>query len=471
MKKSLNLEYLRFKFSMTAMINIAIIMLLVIVGYNIYLWNSNSTKAGKFISHIVENEGYYDPHPAHPPKEHFNDFSPEFPPNSSQNPPPPPEREMQQGNFSIALPPHNEKQKGFERNLNEDAVYSDSFKDYCSVLIDSNGTTYEFLRNFTFPSEDFTQGFLVYKALSYENANKKLPHSFHGYTFTFAPHPNGILLVILDCKSDFIQQRNFGIVSILIFSLCLLLSYGISWIISLSAMQPIYESIQNQRRFIADASHELKTPIAVIGANIDVLQSEYPNNKWISYIKTENKRMSSLVKDLLYLAKNDAGRAEFQMLPFDMIESLKAAVLPFESVALEQEKNLEIKLPDSMLPVCGDEAKIKQLVIILVDNAFKNTSKGDLIRIEAGKKDSQFCFVKVYNTGHGIEQKDIDKIFDRFYRSDYSRARSTGGYGLGLAIAKTIAQAHKGHINVTGKVDEFAEFTFEFPGLYKVNRR
>ncbi len=445
------------------MLNIALIMLILIVGYNIYLWNSNTSRAKKFVDQIIENEGFYDPHPAHPPKEYLPDLPPEpFPFH---------ENERRQNYVRPNIPPQHEKQNNFNYDFNDSVVLSDSFRDYCSVLIDLNGTTYEFLRNFMLPTDIYTQGYLVYKALSYKNSSKNPPRSFHGYTFTFSDRPDGYLLVILDCKSDFIQQRNFGIVSIVIFALCLLLAYGISWVISLSSMQPIYESMQNQRRFIADASHELKTPIAVIGANIDVLQNEFPGNKWISYIKAENKRMSSLVKDLLYLAKNDAGHAEYQMLPFDMTESLKSAVFPFECVALEQEKKLEIKLPDSMLPVYGDEEKIKQLVIIFVDNAFKNTSKGNLIRIEAGKKDNQICFVKVYNTGHGIEEKDFSRIFDRFYRSDYSRARSTGGYGLGLAIAKTIAQAHKGRIYVSGRVDEFAEFDFEFPGIYKVSRK
>ncbi|MBP5175538.1 MAG: ATP-binding protein, partial [Treponema sp.] len=168
---------------------------------------------------------------------------------------------------------------------------------------------------------------------------------------------------------------------------------------------------------------------------------------------------------MLYLAKDDAGKTEFARLPFDLSEAAACAVLPFESVAFEQKKTLEINTGKNMLPVMGDEAKIKQAIIVLVDNALKNSEPGSLIRVTAGKEGNR-CFVKVYNTGHGISPEDLNKIFNRFFRSDSSRTRSTGGYGLGLAIAQSIAVAHKGKISVESEENKYALFTLQIPSSY-----
>lgn len=458
LNKESSFENFRFRFSITTLLNIAFVMFIVILGYNFYLSDSNGIKAQRFVSQVIKNGGFYEP----PLKNENNRFS------KSKN------KKQTQIQSSSSLYKNVSKSSDFSENKNflsseyiNFESFPDGFRNYCSVLIDSNNSSYEFIKTFAVQPMDFSPEFLVYKALSYKNQNKMRLRNFHGYNFTFSDYENRSLLVILDRKNDFMQEKNFAIASVVIFALSLLFSYVISWTISLSVMNPIYESIQNQRRFIADASHELKTPIAVISANISVLQQEFPQNKWISYIKTENERMSTLVKELIYLAKDDAGNNEFNMTCFDLAGAIKCAVLPFESVAFESSKSLELDIPNYCLKVYGDEAKIKQLAVILLDNAFKNTEKDDLIRVSVGLNDSNNYFVKVYNTGYGIEKKDLNKIFRRFYRSDSSRTRQTGGYGLGLSIADVIANAHNGNISVSSEVNSFAEFEFTFPGVCK----
>ena len=118
------------------------------------------------------------------------------------------------------------------------------------------------------------------------------------------------------------------------------------------------------------------------------------------------------------------------------------------------------------IPVTGEESKIKQVVIILTDNALKNSEKGAIIKITAGFENSK-RYVRVYNTGHGIAPEDIDKIFNRFYRVDTSRDRNTGGYGLGLSIAQTIAKAHGGQIAVQSELGKYAQFTLLLPAGLK----
>ena len=128
----------------------------------------------------------------------------------------------------------------------------------------------------------------------------------------------------------------------------------------------------------------------------------------------------------------------------------------------EMGKLFDLEMPKTPIPILADEAKIKQTVIVLIDNALKNTDRGGRIKVSVSSEGKQNV-VKVFNSGHGIAPEDMSKIFDRFYRADSSRDRNTGGYGLGLSIAQTIAKAHGGKITVYSRVDEYAEFVLSLP--------
>ena len=171
--------------------------------------------------------------------------------------------------------------------------------------------------------------------------------------------------------------------------------------------------------------------------------------------------MGHLVKDLLFLARSDSERDHDDNLEFNLSQAIGSAVLPFESVIFEEGKTLDLQIEDNM-SFFGNENKIKQVVIVLVDNAIKNSDRGALIKVNAFSE-NQKKIVKVYNTGNGIPISEREKIFLRFYRSDSSRNRKTGGYGLGLPIANTIAQEYGGSISVDSKVGEWTEFTLSLP--------
>lgn len=227
----------------------------------------------------------------------------------------------------------------------------------------------------------------------------------------------------------------------------------------LSDTEDLYK---NQRDFFANASHELKTPVAVIEANLSVLEHDISKNRWIENIKTENLRMERLVKDLLYLAKDDAGSIEYKKENFDLCSSINKAVLPFEAVAFEQDKELFIQVPDCSVMMMGDEEKIRQAVVILIDNAIKNSDPGSKIEVSV-EKDGKKVLLVVYNTGHGIHEDDLKKIFRRFYRSQYSRSKYNEGSGLGLSIAKAIVESHHGKIIAESEVNKYARFTVALP--------
>ena len=190
--------------------------------------------------------------------------------------------------------------------------------------------------------------------------------------------------------------------------------------------------------------------------------SSYPDNKWLGYIKTETERMAEMTKKLLYLARSDSNENKFFMRTFDLCSAIAEVVLPFESVVFEQGKNLQMNFPSEEVLVFADEASLKQIAVIFLDNALKNTEENGIIKISIQSQKNK-RFLKVYNTGQGIKPEDIKKIFQRFYRSDTSRNRLTGGSGLGLAIASTIAEAHNGSVYAKSEYGKYAEFTFEIP--------
>lgn len=239
-------------------------------------------------------------------------------------------------------------------------------------------------------------------------------------------------------------------------------SFFFSFVLSTWAIHMLKKEFDRQKRFLSDAGHELKTPISVISANVDVLLSSYPENKWLEYIRKETERMADLTKKMLYLARADANENKLFMTFFNLCPAITEVVLPFESVVFEQGKKLEMDLPENEVMVFGDEASVKQVAVIFLDNALKNTEQGDEIKISVSRQKNK-CYLKVYNTGQGIKPSEIKKIFRRFYRSDTSRNRLTGGSGLGLSIASQIASSHNGSVYAKSEYGKYAEFTFEIP--------
>lgn len=207
-----------------------------------------------------------------------------------------------------------------------------------------------------------------------------------------------------------------------------------NWII-----KPVQESFDKQKQFIADASHELKTPLAVIMASSDALESNPDEKKWLENIKSESDRMNKLISDLLDLAKSDAFDDKSEFALGNLSKTIEKSVLTFEGIMFEKgialedyiEENIELEM---------NEYKIRQLVSILIDNAIKHSESGATIRVSL-KKEKDIVFT-VSNEGEGIPAGEEEKIFERFYRADESRNRNENRYGLGLAIAKNIAISH-----------------------------
>lgn len=227
--------------------------------------------------------------------------------------------------------------------------------------------------------------------------------------------------------------------------------FGISLFLSGWALRPVAKAWEGQRQFVADASHELKTPLTVILANTGILLS-HPDDtirtqqKWLEHTRTEGERMKKLVDDLLFLAKSDAPAPPERCAPFDLSDAAWACLLPLEPIAFERGVNLISKVPPKIV-MHGDEGHMKQLMVILLDNACKYAGKGGEVRF-AVSAENGWARIEVRNTGEPIPPEQLPRLFERFYRVDGSRTREQGGTGLGLAIAKTITVRHHGRIAV-----------------------
>ena len=257
--------------------------------------------------------------------------------------------------------------------------------------------------------------------------------------------------------------------SLVVGALALAGFFLISLLLSSLALRPAETAWEQQRRFVADASHELKTPLTVILTNTGILLSHPQDSiaqqkKWVEYIRDEAQRMRTLVEDLLFLAKSDAGKAEsVQPGPVDLSELVWSALLPFEPVAFEHGVELESDIcPKAQ--VTGRADQLRRLTAILLDNAVKYAGPGGRVTVRLEPAEKGGARLTVHNTGAPIAPEHLPHLFERFYRSDDSRARTSGGYGLGLAIAKSIVDGHKGGINVTSTGEAGTEFTVKLPG-------
>lgn len=274
--------------------------------------------------------------------------------------------------------------------------------------------------------------------------------------YVFSTNREGNLLIV---KND-ITRNNLDmalISSIIIILLLECFIVIISKLLTNWLAEPVEESFEKQKNFIYDASHELKTPIAVILASAESLEKSPKEKKYLNNIKSETERMDNLVKKLLELSRTEKIHNN------DLsIENLSKIVenrsLTFESLAFEQDINIESEITKDILYKCDSE-QIKEVVNILVDNAIKHSEKKSTIKIKLYKEKNNII-LDVINKGKEIPISEREKIFDRFYRGDKSRNRKENRYGLGLAIAKNIIENYNGKISVNCK-NGYTTFTIK----------
>lgn len=270
---------------------------------------------------------------------------------------------------------------------------------------------------------------------------------------------SSIIFVSTDYERNLLRSLGLNLIIVAVAGLGLV--FAGSLFMAGRALKPVKAAWEKQKSFVADASHELRTPLSVIQTNLELVMENKEDTvrsqlNWLENINVENKHMTKLVGDLLLLARTDSGQTLLEMKEFSLSAAVEEAITPFIPVAAEKNLSLAFSIAPN-IDYYGDEARLKQLVVILTDNAVKYTPFGGRIYLEL-KAAGDSVELAVSDTGEGIAREDLDRIFERFYRADKSRSSETEGTGLGLAIASWIVKEHHGTITADSILEKGTTF-------------
>ena len=259
------------------------------------------------------------------------------------------------------------------------------------------------------------------------------------YRYLKVNNDAGNLVLLLNTQRDLDSFHAFMRNSIIVSSIVILSVFILLVLISKKVIAPIQQSYQKQKQFITDASHELKTPLAIIRSNTDVLELENGDSKWTKNIQNQVDRLTSLVNSLVVFSRMEE-KDTAEKVKFNLSESLHARIDDFEELASFQKKHIIADI-DNNIYYRGEQQAIVQLMDILLENAIKYATKETNINITL-KKNKKYAMMKISNQAN-VKKGDLRKVFDRFYRLDESRNSTVKGYGIGLSMAKLIAEKHK----------------------------
>ena len=397
------IQKLRVKFITASMLSLALVLLVILGGVNAMSYQKVVRDADRILALLSENRGV---------------FPQQTPPDDRGGQPGPipvlghgisPETPFESRFFSVLL---NEKGQVLQSDTGQIAAVDDQSAGEMAQAVWSSGSASGF------------QG---------------------DYRYIRAAEAEGTRFIFVDCGRSLSNFRTTLIASVLVALAGLLAVFLLLLILSKRIVRPVAESYEKQRRFITDAGHELKTPLTIIGADLDLVEPELEGNEWLQDIRCQVRRLAGLTQDLIYLSRMEEETAPIQPIEFPLSDLTEEMAQSFQGLAKAHGKQLTLSI-QPMLSYTGDEKAVRQLLSILLDNALKYTPEGGEITVSLSKE-GRTLRLSVSNTiPQPMERETLDRLFDRFYRADQSRSSQTGGYGLGLSIAKSIVAAHRGKI-------------------------
>lgn len=283
---------------------------------------------------------------------------------------------------------------------------------------------------------------IEYAEKIYESGTEK---GFLGvYRYSVSKTDKGTMVLFLDCSRSLDIFYRFVRASLAVSAVGILGVFVLMLLFSKRAIKPIADSYAKQKHFITDASHELKTPLAVINANTEVIEMTQGDSEWTQSIKNQVLRLTELTNSLVSLARMDEHDSKLLMTDFSISDAVIESIEPFARLAAQQGKTLVSKI-QSNISFGGNEESIRKLVGILTDNAIKYSGEKGEISVTL-KSSSKGTVLQMKNSVDEIAKGSHDELFERFYRGDASRSSEISGYGIGLSIAMAIVNAHKGKI-------------------------
>ena len=409
------IKKLRLKFIFTACFAYLLVLLCVEGGIIAWSYSSVVKNADKTLSIIVENDG--------------------------KNPVESTPREFEAGNERQPEPP---------KNGGEHGTFSPETR-FFTVKADENGVYTAIVDKIDAVNQS--------QAVDYAKAvfDLKKSNGFYG-VYRYLKTENGGLktVVFLDTSREIYSCRNFAAISLLIGGCSLVVVVVLVFLFSWLAFRPIAENYAKQKRFITDANHELKTPLTVIGADCDVLELQTGKNEWIDNVRGQVKKLTDLTEKLVMLSRAEEENPRVIFSDFSISEVASDAVKPYEAVAVSQSKVFKTDIARGV--TChGNVEMIRRLFSLLLDNAFKYSDKNGEISLSLKQKGKN-CEIIIKNTTDCVPRGNLDDLFERFYRPDSSRNSKTGGYGIGLSVARAIVNQHGGKIfaaSADGKIITF----------------
>ncbi|BAH05629.1 sensor histidine kinase [Clostridium kluyveri] len=343
---------------------------------------------------------------------------------------------------------------------NRELISSENF----FIKTDKIGRIKETSSNFTL-SEEVSYN-IIKNIFNNKDPRGTIIYESFNFRYLKVPKKYGFIIIFQDKSFDSEVLRRLIIISVLVCIASLILVFIISLFLANTSLKPIINAWKKQQSFVADASHELRTPLAVITTNLDIVldnknETVEAQGKWLGNIKLETARMTKLIEELLFLARSDSYEASLSISSFNLSNAIIQSIIPFEATFIKYKIHTSYDIQQNVI-FSGNEGRIKQLAAILIDNAIKHTyEKGSIdIKMHTIKNKIEFT---VSDTGEGIPEEHLDKIFERFYKVDKSRSNRNGNFGLGLSIAKSIVNEYKGNITVSSALGKGSMFKVILP--------
>ena len=270
----------------------------------------------------------------------------------------------------------------------------------------------------------------------------------------------GQTIVVLDCFLQLQAANNVLRLTLLASLACIAIVFLLLVVLSRRVVRPFAENLEKQRRFVTDASHELKTPLAIISANTGLLEASLGENRWLASTQVQVSRLDRLIGHLVELARTEEALTEEELQPVDLSGVVTGQMEDYRLLAQASGKGLESDVAPGVT-VRGAADNLKRLCTILLNNAVKYCDSGGTIRLTLAQR-GRWAVLSIANPCAGLDPAQLPRLFDRFYRADASRSRDTGGYGIGLSTARAIVGRHRGRLTAKSE-DGLVVFTARLP--------